>query len=193
MTPTPCILSFRVVLIGLLSTLSSICSSMAASAPLTPVIYRPPLVTNPPAAPTTLSVKVDSKSRTASLSVPTNVNSVLIQSRLHTSKSWVNFKTLSVKAAPASLRVTLPKDYAKSSWRATGSKVAIAATKQKYPSKFFAGKKTFGETLASSLQLVAMQRQLHPLQTLLKSLIFGKRTVPRFTSSTSYVDFRFLI
>jgi len=150
MTPTPCILSFRVVLIGLLSTLSSICSSMAASAPLTPVIYRPPLVTNPPAAPTTLSVKVDSKSRTASLSVPTNVNSVLIQSRLHTSKSWVNFKTLSVKAAPASLRVTLPKDYAKSSWRATGSKVAIAATKQKYPSKFFAGKKTFGETLASS-------------------------------------------
>jgi uncharacterized secreted protein with C-terminal beta-propeller domain len=69
---------------------------------------------------------------------------------LQTSKSWVNFKTLSVKAAPATLRLTLPKDYAKSSWRATGSKVAIAATKQKYPSKFFAGKKAFGETLASS-------------------------------------------
>jgi len=150
MIPKFCIPYFRVVLIGMVSTLSSICSSMAASPPLTTVIYRPLLVTNPPAAPTTLSVKVDPKSRTASLSVPSNVNSVLIQSRLQTSKSWVNFKTLSVKAAPASLRVTLPKDYAKSSWRATGSKVAIAATKQKYPSKFFAGKKTFGETLASS-------------------------------------------
>jgi len=115
-----------------------------------PVIYRPPLVTNAPAAPTTLSVKVDSKSRTASVSVPINVNSVLVQSRLTTGGSWVNFKTLSVKAAPASLRVTLPKDYAKSTWRATGSKVATAITKQKYPSKFYAGKKTFGETLASS-------------------------------------------
>ncbi|MEI6375577.1 MAG: beta-propeller domain-containing protein [bacterium] len=55
-----------------------------------------------------------------------------------------------MKAAPASLRVTLPKDYAKSSWRATGTKITTSLSKKKYPNKFYAGKKTFGETLASS-------------------------------------------
>ena len=62
----------------------------------------------------------------------------------------MNFKTLSVKAPPASVRVTLPRDYAKSSWRATGTKLTTSTAKKKYPNKFYAGKKTFGEALASS-------------------------------------------
>jgi uncharacterized secreted protein with C-terminal beta-propeller domain len=78
------------------------------------------------------------------------LNSVSVQSRPSSGGNWLNFKTLSVKAAPASIRVTLPRDYTKSSWRATGTKVSTSPAKKKYPNKFYVGKKTFGEALASS-------------------------------------------
>jgi uncharacterized secreted protein with C-terminal beta-propeller domain len=78
------------------------------------------------------------------------VNSVLVQSRPVAGGKWVNYKTFPVKAVPASLRVTLPGDFSKKSWRATGTKVTTPPAKKKYPEKFFAGKKSFGETVASS-------------------------------------------
>jgi uncharacterized secreted protein with C-terminal beta-propeller domain len=78
------------------------------------------------------------------------VNSVLVQSRPVAGGKWVNYKTFPVKAVPASLRVTLPGDFSKKSWRATGTKVKTPPAKKKYPEKFFAGKKSFGETVASS-------------------------------------------
>ena len=99
---------------------------------------------------TSLRFTIDSKTRTASLNIPANVNSVLLQSRPVAGGKWVNYKTLPVKAVPASLRVTLPGDFSKQSWRATGTKVTPPPDKKKYPEKFFAGKKSFGETVASS-------------------------------------------
>jgi uncharacterized secreted protein with C-terminal beta-propeller domain len=99
---------------------------------------------------TSLRLTIDSKTRTASLNIPANVNSVLVQSRPVAGGKWVNYKTLPVKAVPASLRVTLPGDFSKKSWRATGAKVTTPPAKRKYPERFFAGKKFFGETVASS-------------------------------------------
>ncbi len=99
---------------------------------------------------TSLRFTIDSKTRTASLNIPANVNSVLVQSRPVAGGKWVNYKTFPVKAVPASLRVTLPGDFSKKSWRATGTKVTTPPAKKKYPEKFFAGKKSFGETVASS-------------------------------------------
>jgi uncharacterized secreted protein with C-terminal beta-propeller domain len=78
------------------------------------------------------------------------VNSVLVQSRPVAGGKWVNYKTLPVKAVPASLRLTLPSDFSKKSWRATGTKVTTPPARRKYPKSFFAGKKSFGETVASS-------------------------------------------
>jgi uncharacterized secreted protein with C-terminal beta-propeller domain len=123
--PTIC---FRSLLAGVLFALSSMHASHATS----------------------LRFTIDSKTRTASLNIPANVNSVLVQSRPVAGGKWVNYKTFPVKAVPASLRVTLPGDFSKKSWRATGTKVTTPPAKKKYPEKFFAGKKSFGETVASS-------------------------------------------
>ena len=121
-------LCFRSLLAGVLFALSSMHASHATS----------------------LRFTIDSKTRTASLNIPANVNSVLVQSRPVAGGKWVNYKTFPVKAVPASLRVTLPGDFSKKSWRATGTKVTTPPAKKKYPEKFFAGKKSFGETVASS-------------------------------------------
>lgn len=121
-------IAFRSLLAGVLIVLGSMSSSHATSLRLT----------------------IDSKTRTASLNIPANVNSVLVQSRPVAGGKWVNYKTLPVKAVPASLRLTLPSDFSKKSWRATGTKVTTPPARRKYPKSFFAGKKSFGETVASS-------------------------------------------
>ena len=142
---SPHVWFFKIPLAAAVLILSAIGLSQAATLPVSPV--TPQKATS---AVTALGVIIDSKSGTASISIPANVNSVLLQKRLISGGKWVSYKTLSVKAAPASLQVSLPKDYAKSSWSATGTKVITPPTKKKYPDKFFAGKKTFGESVASS-------------------------------------------
>jgi hypothetical protein len=113
-----------------------------------------------------IPLTIDAGSRTASLKVPSPFNSVVIQYRPIAGGSWVNFKTISVKATPSDLRISLPGDYAQKSWRATGSKVAAAAIRSKYPSKFFAGKKSFGETVATSYTQNAPQGGNNPVVAL---------------------------
>jgi len=142
---SPHVWFFKIPLAAAVLILSAIGLSQAATLPVSPV--TPQKATS---AVTALGVIIDPKSGTASISIPANVNSVLLQKRLISGGKWVSYKTLSVKAAPASLQVSLPKDYAKSSWSATGTKVITPPTKKKYPDKFFAGKKTFGESVASS-------------------------------------------
>jgi hypothetical protein len=97
-----------------------------------------------------LPMTIDAGSQTASLNVPSPFHSVVIQYCPVASGTWVNFKTLSVKATPSDIRISLPGDYAQKLWRATGSKVAAPAIRNKYPSKFFAGKKSFRENVAPS-------------------------------------------
>ena len=144
-------LALRVALIGTLFISSFIESPLAAGFSMASRFASlSSKAKNSTTPPTTLPLIVDSKSSTASIIIPANINSVSVQSRSSSRGNWVNFKTISVKAAPASLRVTLPKDNAKSSWRATGTKVTTSPAKKKYPDKFYAGKKSFGEALASS-------------------------------------------
>lgn len=147
-SPETCSHPFRVALIGTLFILSSIDSPLAASLTLSSRFNPTPAAQAN--TPRNLPFTINTNNWTASLNVPANVNSVLVQSRPSSAGNWVNFKTLSVKAPPASVRVTLPRDYAKSSWRATGTKLTTSTAKKKYPNKFYAGKKTFGEALASS-------------------------------------------
>ena len=136
---------FKLPLIGALLIQSAISTSQAATLPVSPVTSQ-----KATSAVTALGVIIDPNSGTVSISIPANVNSVLLQKRPISGGKWENYKAFLVKAAPASLRVSLPKDYAKSSWSATGTKVTTPPTKKKYPDKFFAGKKTFGQTVAPS-------------------------------------------
>ena len=100
----------------------------------------------------------------------------------------MNFKTLSVKAAPASLRVTLPKDYATSSWQATGTKVTTSPSKKKYPYKFYAGKKTFGEALASSYTKDAQVGPLLSRNGVSSSSVVASPDAKTTSSSASSVE-----
>ena len=107
--------------------------------------------------PRLIPITIDVGSHTASLKVVSPFNSVLIQYRPVAGGAWENFKTLSLKATPSDLRVSLPGDCAQKSWRATGSRLAAPATRKKYPARFFAGKNSFGEAVASSYTQEAPQ------------------------------------
>ena len=108
-----------------------------------------------PAAPmvstSPVTMTVDAGGNTALLQVPENCTVITITHRpVGSSSKWTRFKTITVKAAPASLKVALPKNSAKSEWLATGSFPAASTNAHKYPAAFYRGAHSFVATVASS-------------------------------------------
>lgn len=98
----------------------------------------------------TIPLTIDAVGNTASLRLQSPFNSVVIQCRPIAGGDWENFKVISVKANPSDLRISLPGDSARKSWRAMGVRSALTSTGKKYPARFFSGRKSFGDAIASS-------------------------------------------
>ena len=105
----------------------------------------------PMASTSPVTMTMESSGTIALLQVPANCTSVTIDRRpTGSSAKWTRFKAVPVKSAPASLKITLPKNFAKFEWRATGSFPATSPTAHKYPASFYRGVHSFAATVASS-------------------------------------------
>jgi len=123
--------------------------------------------TQPPSTTSKVSqipLKIDSQLRTASLNVPRGIPQVVIEFRstksgkaVQSSSQWTTYKTLRIKATPATARISLPADFANKSWRARTVQAAVPAAPKKFPSKFYAGQKSFKAAVAPSYAVQAPQ------------------------------------
>ena len=109
-----------------------------------------------------IPLSIDATHKTASLTIPKSASRVTIEFRAKSGKSaaWRVYKTVSVKATPAMARISLPPDYSSKSWRATtvkGNVASLPSAIKKFPAKFYAGKKSFAPTVASSYAVQAPQ------------------------------------
>lgn len=84
------------------------------------------------------------------LQVPENCTSVAIDRRAGASAKWIRFRAITVKKAPTSLTVALPKNATKSEWRATGVISSPVSKARKYPAAFYRGLHAFDPTAASN-------------------------------------------
>jgi len=104
-----------------------------------------------------IPLTIDAAHKTASLIVPKSVASVKIESRPVRGGKWTPFTTVSVKATPSTVRVSLPANFANKSWRVSIVRASSPATKTKYPAKFYSGKKSFAPAVATSYAVQASQ------------------------------------
>jgi len=73
------------------------------------------------------------------------------------SSQWTSYKTLKIKATPATARVSLPADFANKSWRARVVQAAVPAAPKKFPSKYYTGKRSFKSAVAPSYAVQSNQ------------------------------------
>ena len=114
------------------------------------ILLGTPTLSAAPPSPKQIALNIDPSHKTASLSVPKSVNRVNIEYRATAGGRWISYKTVTVKASPAQVRVSLPSDYARKSWRATAARNAATPSAKKYPAAFYNGKKSFKPSIAPS-------------------------------------------
>ena len=145
--PLGCMMSVSIIILALAVT--------QAHADPVPSMVKKPSPSPKPApkvhkTPRDLPLTINAGSRTATLNLPSQFNSVVIEYRSDQKGAWKKYKSLSVKLSPASIRIALPADYPLKSWRATGLQVADTPVKKTFPAAYYKGTSKFSARIAPS-------------------------------------------